>query len=236
MGCGASLIVVYVSEDRQSHQLGSVNPRSHFVYVLRDMRSDAVLFVGVGSEGGRAGGGAPTLDTELERHSGLGPSADVVLVVVAENLIDEATATIVQNAVSQVSQPASADVGTNRAFSPGFRRLGVAGPSDGEAGGDDAKTLDAIEIERLGRLLLDTRVELKDVTASTFLDREHRKRLETLILDQDAAIGNLDAALERVRALCKLAEWADRSTAAPGGATVRVDDVKRALDDSGHRT
>lgn len=59
--------------------------------------------------------------------------------------------------------------------------------------------------------------------APDFLDGGHRQRLEDLILRQHQEIAELNEALDRVRALRELQQWAD------GAGHVRVSDLDRAL-------
>jgi hypothetical protein len=69
-------------------------------------------------------------------------------------------------------------------------------------------------------------------SSDDFLDVGHRGRLEQLILQQTAEMAQLQAALDRVRALRDLAEWADRlSDSTQPGATVRTSDLTQALGD-----
>ena len=64
-------------------------------------------------------------------------------------------------------------------------------------------------------------------------DADHRGRLESLILQQEYEISQMNAALDRVRALRDLAQWAARAdgdTDAEGN--IRSADLNRALDRS----
>ncbi len=66
-------------------------------------------------------------------------------------------------------------------------------------------------------------------TGSGFLDHGHRGRLESLVLQQQAEIAVLNAALDRVRALSDLARWSDRIGGPGVDPLVRVSDLERAL-------
>jgi hypothetical protein len=100
---------------------------------------------------------------------------------------------------------------------------------------DDAFTRNFVtealaSVDALTAALASADQELTAHSASVFLDDGHRQRLETLIQDQQGTISRLNIALERVRALADLAEWATDLSESPSSGAIQVSDLRRALD------
>ena len=107
----------------------------------------------------------------------------------------------------------------------GFGPVGAAVYFHGQA---------AAEIDRLSAALSRAEQELAASASAGFLDAGHRVRLESVILQQESEMAQLNAALDRVRALRDLTQWAvGTGTGDETGGTIRITDLSRALNTSG---
>ncbi len=210
------------------------------MYVLRDPRDGAVFLVGRG----RNSVGPPSVediastDTAIMgRVRAIGDDGHrVERLILADELTSEAEAATVQQAVlsayeaAQLS-PATLVSAAHHSAAPGS--FGTQ-PPDVDAFDDphvrrfvsDA----AVEIDRLTVSLSQAEAALAAAQSAGFLDADHRQRLESMILQQEAEISRLNATLDRVRALVDLSQWAGRAVGPDAGSTVRIDDLSRALD------
>jgi len=75
----------------------------------------------------------------------------------------------------------------------------------------------------------DDGTEPTELRAGVLSPAQHISRLDRLISDQADELAALHATLHEVTALCDLADWAAESMADGTPATVRVDEVRRAL-------
>ena len=114
-----------------------------------------------------------------------------------------------------------------------------AGPVLGEDPFDDPRVREfvaqaAAEIDRLSAALSRAEQELAASASAGFLDAGHRVRLESVILQQESEMAQLNAALDRVRALRDLTQWAvSTGTGDETAGTIRITDLSRALNISG---
>jgi hypothetical protein len=220
--------------------LGRQGAGRFHVYVLRDPRDGAVFLVG---RGRNSVGPVPpvediaSVDTAIMgRVRAIGDDGHrVERLILADELTSEAEAATVQQAVLSAYEAAQLSPATlvraAHHSTPGsFGTL----PPEVDAFDDphvrrfvsDA----AVEIDRLAMSLSQAEAALAAAQSAGFLDVDHRQRLESLILQQEAEISRLNAALDRVRALVDLSQWAGRAVGPGAGSTVRVDDLSRALD------
>jgi len=155
--------------------------------------------------------------------------------ILVDNLASESEATTVQQAVLSAYEAAQLSPTTLVSavhHSPGAGPFGTLPEADAF---DDPHVRQfvsnaAAEIDRLAVSLAQSQSDLEAAQSAGFLDGDHRHRLESLILQQDAEISRLNATLDRVRALVDLSQWAGRAVGPDAGSTVRVDDLSRALD------
>ncbi len=211
------------------------------VYVLRDPRDGAVFLVGRGRNSvGRETSVediAPADTAIMSRVRAIGNDGHrVERLILADGLANEAEAVAVQQAVLSAYEAAQLSPTTlvsaaHHSTAPGsFSTL----PPEADAFDDphvkqfvsDA----AVEIDRLAVSLAQAEAALATAQSAGFLDGDHRHRLESLIIAQEAEISRLNATLDRVRALVDLSQWAGRAVGPDAGSTVRIDDLSRALD------
>lgn len=85
------------------------------------------------------------------------------------------------------------------------------------------------EAERLSAALSAAERRYDAIEARTFLDGGHRRRLEDLIMRQEADLARATATIERVKALAEMAQWAARTAGPSRRVSVLVDDLLAAL-------
>ena len=210
------------------------------VFALRDPRDGEVFLVGRGKDTGVLGSGQGIGSNDEAARARIRAIRDdglqVEEVMLADGLVNETAAATVERAVLSAYQAARLSP------SPLVGAMG-RGPGAG-AFNDPPQSRDAFddpdvrrfvasaatEIDQLSLSLSQAERELAAASAGGFLDSEHRHRLDELVLRQDEEISELNAALDRVRALRDLAVWAARTV---GGAqtdpTIRLSDLIRAL-------
>src|SRR6478752_3878197 len=211
------------------------------VYVLRDPRDGAVFLVGRGRD---SRGGTPTVEDIAPADAAITGRVRAIgedgrrveRLVVADGLTSDAEAATVQQAVLSAYEAAQLSPTTlvsaaHHATAPGS--FGTPRPEVDAF--DDPHVRQfvsdaAVEIDRLAVSLAQAEQALAAAQAAGFLDGDHRHRLESLILQQEAEISRLNATLDRVRALVDLSQWAGRAVGPDAGSTVRIDDLSRALD------
>lgn len=158
-------------------------------------------------------------------------------VIVAENLADEAVAVAIEQAVRAACEVVGSS--TPRRPVPAPPASDGCGPDPLQAAGSEDQLLEAlftcrVEIDRLATLLEAAENELAGISSRTFLDAEHRQRLEAMVEQRDDEISRLMETIDRVRALRDFAEWAARApSAGSSGASVRTSDLTHALDPGG---
>ena len=221
--------------------LGRQGAGRFHVYVLRDPRDGAVFLVGRGRNNV---GPAPSIediasaDTAIMgRVRAIGDDGHrVERLILADELTSDAEAAIVQQAVLSAYEAAQLSPATLVSAAHHSAAPGSFGTLPPEVDAFDDPHVRrfvsnaAVEIDRLAMLLSQAEAALAAVQSAGFLDVDHRQRLESLILQQQAEISRLNATLDRVRALVDLAQWAGRAVGPDAGSTVRIDDLSRALD------
>ena len=219
---------------------GRLDAGRFHVYVLRDPRDGAVFLVG---RGRNSVGPVPSVediasvDTAIMgRVRAIGDDGHrVERLILADQLTSEAEAATVQQAVLSAYEAAQLSpatlVSAAHHSTPGsFGTL----PPEVDAFDDPHVrrfvSHAAAEIDRLAVSLSQAEADLAAAQSAAFLDGDHRHRLESLILQQEAEISRLTGTLDRVRALVDLSQWAGRAVDPDASSTVRVDDLSRALD------
>jgi hypothetical protein len=178
------------------------------VYALRERATGAIVLVGRRVESISSDLVGSTFDgTDADwlaaMESSLQPAGDLELIVLAEHIVDPAEALRIENAVMSAylaarvipERSAPAEAVRFETLQSAGRRYGADDVSDGGGTGP----------------------------VPGFLDAGHRQRLEDLILRQQQEIAELNDALDRVRALRDLQQWAG------GPGQVRISDLDRAL-------
>jgi len=211
------------------------------VYVLRDPRDGAVFLVGHGPNNVERTPSVEEVDVAdpaiIGRVRAIEDSGQrVELLILVDDLTSEAAAATVQQAVLSAYEaaqllPTALISATRRPSAPGSLRTlppGVDAFDDPHVRQfvSDA----AVGIDRLAVSLSQAEADLAAAQSAAFLDGDHRHRLESLILQQEAEISRLTGTLDRVRALVDLSQWASRAVGLDEASTVRVDDLSRALD------
>ncbi|MGS0687642.1 hypothetical protein ACVBEQ_21205 [Nakamurella sp. GG22] len=183
--------------------IGRGQSTEHFqVYAIRERGSGTIVFVGTRIRPADDSDG-PEIDAVTALLNAPERSDDLELLVLADHVEDRTESVRIENAVVRAYEAAR----LTPARSPAVHRVHSAanGSSRGRNGADDAAA------------------GARPDRSSDFLDIGHRQRLEELILRQDREIAELNEALNRVRALRDLEQWAD------GPGHVRVADLDRAL-------
>lgn len=176
-------------------------PDQFQVYALRERGTGTIVFVGRrihdGDDANDNNGALTSPSSFAERAD------DLELVVLAQRVGDPGEALRIENAV--VAAYRAVQLTPARSSAANTVNLDRSGPVGGPDQ-SDSSTAGAIPSE-----------------GPNFLDGEHRQRLEDLILRQHSELAALTEALDRVRALRDLQQWAD------GDGHVRVSDMNRAL-------
>ena len=211
------------------------------VYVLRDPRDGTVFLVGRGRD---SLGGTSTVEDIAPADAAITGRVRAIgedgrrveRLVVADGLTSDAEAATIQQAVLSAYEAAQLSPTTlvsvaHHATAPGS----FGTPREEVDAFDDPHVRQfvsdaAVEIDRLAVSLAQAEAALATAQSAGFLDGDHRHRLESLIIAQEAEISRLNATLDRVRALVDLSQWAGRAVGPDAGSTVRVDDLSRALD------
>lgn len=213
------------------------------VYVLRDPRDGVIFYVGRtpardgqprDSIAGPVRQGATAESARAREQAICDAGLDVERVTIAD-LPGEAEAATVESAV--VSAYAAARLApSNLVAARG--RVQPGSFADRPQGDDPFDHPDVMrfvararaEIERLSLALGSAEQSLASATSAQFLDPDHRGRLERLVLQQEAEIAQLNEALDRVRALRDLGQWAAHTEGAANAVgMIRIDDLSRAL-------
>jgi hypothetical protein len=154
-------------------------------------------------------------------------------VIVAVNLSPDG-AQVVERAVLTVCK--LLDSGSGAVSGRGLPNVDLSRPKSETAVTSEQQMLEAlaeyrIEVDRLATLLEKANAEVVEVSSRTFLDADHRRRLEVLIEQQHSEISRLNETIDQVRALRDFAEWTGRATVGnrPEGS-VRTTDLTRALE------
>ena len=222
---------------------GSADAMGISVYVLRDPRDGVVFLVGrtSGTDSGRAenvdGMGSSRANARARERAIRDEGYDIERLIVASDLASDADAVTVERAIIAAYDAAqlmpTSLVGARA--QPG--RGSSAGALLGGDPFDDPSVREfvaqaASEIDRLSSALGRAEQELADTASRGFLDADHRGRLESVILQQESEMAQLNAVLDRVRALRDLGQWAavTAHTGGDKGGTIRIADLTRALD------
>ena len=230
---------IYPGRMANTTERGPTESRRFSVYVLRDPRDGVVFFVGrlIATGSGRLitdDETKPREPTVRARERAIRDEGhEVERLIVAPDLADEATATAVELAV--IASYEAAQLGLVGASHRGGRGSSP-GPISGGDPFDDPNVRQfvgqaATEIDRLSSALSSAEQELAAAVSVGFLDAGHRGRLESLILQQESEMARMTGALDRVRALRDLAEWAVPAQNSDGNdLVIRISDLSRALD------
>ena len=226
------------------HHRGSAAGASFCVFVLRDPRDGVVFHVGRASDtcdGSvlNSDVGGSSADTVRARERAIRDAGyEVERLIVATGMAGEAEGASVQRAVIAAYEATRFAPASLVSAGPQSAHGSTGGPLLSSDAFDDPDvrhfvTQAASEIDRLSSA--PSRADREPVLApgDGFLDADHRGRLESLILQQEYEISQMNAALDRVRALRDLAQWAARAdgdTDAEGN--IRSADLNRALDRS----
>ena len=170
---------------------------------MRERGSGMIVFVGHRTCPAGEDPDGPGIDAVTALPPSVERADDLELLVLADHVDDLAESVRIENAVVRAYEAAR----LTPARSPAGHRM------HSEAHG----------VTRATTGPMDTAVHARPGQSPDFLDGGHRQRLEDLILRQDREIAELNEALDRVRALRDLDQWAD------GSGHVRVADLDRAL-------